>query len=87
MELLKASTHEPEVLVAHANAALTPRQRLRVARAVVEENWSIAYAAAMFQVAWPTAKKWAVRYRQAGPAGMVDRSSRPQRSVTSPLVV
>jgi transposase InsO family protein len=79
VELLKASTHEPEVLVAHANAALTPRQRLRLGRAVVEDGWSIAYAAAMFQVAWPTAKKWAVRYRQAGPAGMVDRSSRPHR--------
>ena len=65
--------------MAHANAALTPRQRLRLARAVVEDGWSITYAAAMFQVAWPTAKKWAVRYRQAGPAGMVDRSSRPHR--------
>jgi transposase InsO family protein len=65
--------------VAHANAALTPRQRLRLARAVVEDGWSIAYAAAVFQVAWPTAKRWAVRYAQAGPAGMVDRSSRPHR--------
>jgi transposase InsO family protein len=65
--------------VAHANAALTPRQRLRLARAVVEDGWTIAYAAAVFQVAWPTAKRWAVRYEHAGPAGMVDRSSRPHR--------
>jgi transposase InsO family protein len=65
--------------VAHANAALTPRQRLRLARAVVEDGWTIAYAAAVFQVAWPTAKRWAVRYEQAGEAGMVDRSSRPHR--------
>ena len=56
--------------MAHANAALTPRQRLRLARAVVEDGWTIAYAAAVFQVAWPTAKRWAVRYEQAGPAGM-----------------
>jgi transposase InsO family protein len=63
--------------VAHANAALTPRQRLRLARAIVEDGWSVAYAAAVFQVAWPTAKRWAVRYEQAGAAGMVDRSSRP----------
>jgi transposase InsO family protein len=65
--------------VAHANAALTPRQRLRLARAIVEDGWSIAYTAAVFQVAWPTAKRWAARYEQAGPAGMVDRSSRPHR--------
>ncbi len=65
--------------MAHANAALTPRQRLRLARAVVEDGWTIAYAAAVFQVAWPTAKRWAVRYEQAGEAGMVDRSSRPHR--------
>jgi transposase InsO family protein len=65
--------------VAHANAALTPRMRLRLARAVVEDGWTVSYAAAVFQVAYPTAKRWADRYRQAGPAGMVDRSSRPHR--------
>jgi transposase InsO family protein len=65
--------------VAHANAALTPRMRLRLARAVVEDGWSLSYAAAVFQIAYPTAKRWAERYRQAGPAGMVDRSSRPHR--------
>jgi transposase len=65
--------------MAHANAALTPRQRLRLARAVVEDGWTVAYAAAVFQVTWPTAKRWVVRYEQAGAAGMVDRSSRPHR--------
>jgi transposase InsO family protein len=65
--------------VAHVNAALTPRQRLRLARAVVEDGWTVSYAAAVFQVAYPTARRWAVRYEQAGPAGMVDRSSRPHR--------
>ena len=78
MELLKAPTHDdPEVLVSHANAALTPRHRLKLARAVVEDGWSISYAAAVFNVSWPTAKRWADRYRQAGEAGMADRSSRP----------
>ncbi|MGY1988054.1 IS481 family transposase [Blastococcus sp. SYSU DS0669] len=66
--------------MSHANAALTPRHRLRLARAVVEDGWSIAYAAAVFNVAWPTAKRWADRYRLEGPAGMVDRSSRPHSS-------
>jgi transposase InsO family protein len=65
--------------VSHANAALTPRHRLRLARAVVEDGWSISYAAAVFNVAWPTAKRWADRYRAEGPVGMADRSSRPRR--------
>jgi transposase InsO family protein len=34
----------------------------------------------VFNVAWPTAKRWADRYRLEGPAGMVDRSSRPHSS-------
>jgi transposase InsO family protein len=44
---------------------------------VVDEGWPVARAAERFSVSWPTAKRWADRYRQAGPAGMVDRSSRP----------
>ena len=39
----------------------------------------MARAAERYDVSWPTAKRWADRYRQAGPAGMVDRSSRPRR--------
>ena len=65
--------------MAHANAALTPRHRLRLARAVVEDGWSISHAAAVFNVAWPTAKRWSDRYRIGGPAAMADRSSRPHR--------
>ena len=56
--------------MAHANAALTPRHRLRLAKAVVEDGWTISYAAAVFNVSWPTAKRWSDRYRQAGEAGM-----------------
>jgi transposase InsO family protein len=63
--------------VSHANAALTPRARLRLARLVIDDGWPIARAAELFQVAWPTAKRWADRYRDHGPAGMGDRSSRP----------
>ncbi len=89
MELLKAPTHDPEVLVSHANAALTPGHRLKLGRAVVEDGWSIGYAAAVFNVSWPTAKRWADRYRQGGPAAMVDRSSRPHscpRHTPQPVV-
>jgi transposase InsO family protein len=65
--------------VAHANAALTPRHRLKLARAIVEDGWTVSYAAAVFNVSWPTANRWAQRYRIAGAAGMADRSSRPHR--------
>ena len=63
--------------MSHANAALTPKARLKLARLVVEDGWPIARAAERFQVSWPTAKRWVERYRQAGELGMQDRSSRP----------
>jgi transposase InsO family protein len=66
--------------VSHANAALTPRARLRLARLVVEDGWPVARAAERYDVSWPTAKRWAGRYRRLGPAGMVDASSRPHHS-------
>jgi transposase InsO family protein len=63
----------------HANAALTPRARLRLGRLIVDHGWSPARAAERYDVSWRTAKKWADRYRDEGPAGMVDRSSAPRR--------
>ena len=66
--------------MSHANAALTPVQRLRIARLIVDEGWPIAHAAVFFHVASPTAKRWAERYAAMGAAGMQDRSSRPHRS-------
>lgn len=64
----------------HANALLTPRARLRLARLVVESGWTITSAAKMFMVSPRTASKWAHRYRAEGTAGMTDRSSRPHHS-------
>jgi transposase InsO family protein len=71
-----------EAFVSHANAQLTPRARLRLARLVVDQGWSYSAAAVMFMVAAKTARKWADRYRAEGPAGMLDRSSRPRHSPT-----
>jgi transposase InsO family protein len=68
--------------VSHANATLTPRTRLRLARLIVEQSWTCAAAAKMFMVAPKTARKWAGRYRDEGVAGMADRSSRPHISPT-----
>ena len=64
----------------HANASLTERGRLKLARCVVDEGWSLRRAAERFQVSHNTARRWASRYRQLGTAGMVDRPSRPHRS-------
>ena len=64
----------------HANADLTPKGRLRLARAVVVDRWTLARAGERFQCSPATAKKWADRYR-AGQS-MTDRSSRPHHSPT-----
>jgi transposase InsO family protein len=61
--------------MAHANAALTPKHRLRLARLIVDDGWSPSRAAEFFNVSWRTAAKWAQRYRDEGPAGMCDRTS------------
>jgi len=65
--------------MSHANAALTPRQRLRVARLVIDQGWPVSRAAEEFNCSWPTANRWAQRYAAMGEAGMTDRSSRPHR--------
>jgi transposase-like protein len=54
--------------------------RLRLARAIVDQGWPEARAAERFQVSRTTAHRWAQRYREQGPAGMADRSSRPHHS-------
>lgn len=65
--------------MSHANAALTPRHRLLVARLVVEDGHPITEVAARFQCSWPTVKRWVDRYL-AGDRQMLDRSSRPHTS-------
>lgn len=69
----------------HANAALTPRHRLRIARLIVDEGWPVAHAATFSHVAWPTAKRRADRYRASGVDGVHDRSSRPRHSPSRTL--
>jgi transposase InsO family protein len=82
VELVEGSVSCLEVLVPHANAPLTERGRLRLARCIVDDGWPLRRAAERFQVCVNTAKRWADRYRTDGPAGMLDRSSRPHRSPT-----
>ncbi|WP_199256177.1 IS481 family transposase [Mycolicibacterium mengxianglii] len=66
--------------MSHRNAPLSETGRLRLARCVVEDGWTLRRAAERFQVAVTTAQRWAARYRELGPAGMADRSSRPHHS-------
>ncbi|BBY46539.1 hypothetical protein MCEL_48340 [Mycolicibacterium celeriflavum] len=66
--------------MSHSNAPLSETGRLRLARCVVDDGWSYRRAAERFQVAVTTVQRWVRRYREQGPAGMVDRSSRPHRS-------
>ena len=69
-----------KALVPHRNAPLTQTGRLRLARCVVEDGWTLRRAAERFQVSPTTAQRWAGRYRELGEAGMADRSSRPHHS-------
>jgi transposase len=70
--------------MSHANAALTPRARLRLARYVVEEGHTTSQAATRFEVSYRTAQRWVQRYLELGEAGMNDRSSRPRRIAKTP---
>ena len=64
----------------HRNAPLTETGRLRLARCVIDDGWPLRRAAERFQVSPTTAARWSARYREAGVAGMADRSSRPRTS-------
>lgn len=61
----------------HAKAPLTPEGRRRLCERI-EAGRTIAGAADSMGVARQTVHKWWRRYREAGEAGLVDRSSRPR---------
>ena len=62
----------------HANARTCPNSRqLLVDR--VREGWSVMEAAEAAGITDRTARRWLKRWREEGPAGLVDRSSAPKR--------
>src|SRR5437763_1687591 len=63
----------------HRNAALSWCGRRQLALRVVEDGWTVVAAAEAFGVSVRCARKWVGRYRLAGEAGLVDRSSAPRR--------
>ncbi len=62
------------------NARLTVHSRESLARLVLEQGYTLKAAAVAFHVSDRTAAKWVRRYRQFGPAGLGDLSSKPHRS-------
>src|SRR5579871_2386417 len=64
----------------HHHARLTIYRREYLAKSVVEGRLSLREAAAECGLSRQSAAKWVRRYREAGAAGLRDRSSRPRVS-------
>src|ERR1700690_2814705 len=64
----------------HKNAALTPKGREMMVRAVVDFGLSKAAAARQFNTTSKTVAKWVERFEAEGVEGLRDRSSRPLSS-------
>jgi transposase len=67
----------------HHHARQTKVGRAQLAKDVVEGRLSLREAAAECRLSRQSAAKWVRRYREAGAAGLLDRSSRPHRSPRS----
>jgi transposase InsO family protein len=63
----------------HANARLSLIRRRELALEVIEQRRALTEAAEAAGVSARTAAKWVARYRSAGEAGLLDRSSAPHR--------
>ena len=63
----------------HKNARLTPHSRAELVRRVLEEGQTPKAVATAFGVCERTVRKWVARFQAEGPAGLMDRSSRPKR--------
>lgn len=62
----------------HKNARLTAHSRAELVRRVLDGGQVRKAVAAAFGVDTATVSKWVERFRCEGPAGLVDRSSRPK---------
>jgi transposase InsO family protein len=64
----------------HKNAALTPKGRELMVRAVLDDGLTRAAAARQFHSTAKTVGKWVKRFQEEGVGGLRDRSSRPLSS-------
>jgi transposase InsO family protein len=63
----------------HANARTCPNSRKLLVTRIEEENWSLMVAAEAAGISERSARKWLLRWRSEGEAGLLDRSSAPRR--------
>ncbi|HEY3409050.1 MAG TPA: leucine zipper domain-containing protein, partial [Propionicimonas sp.] len=66
--------------MSQCRAHLTVFGRRLLVQRVVEEGWPVAHAAKAQGVSRQCAHRWINRWKAAGEAGLVDRSSRPHHS-------
>ena len=73
----------------HRNARTTPMSRAQFVARVLHTGWTYQQAAEGSGVSRRTVAKWVQRFREAGPQGLEDRSSRPAYTphITPPHVV
>ena len=64
----------------HKNARLTYLRRLEMVQDITQRGVSASEAAALHGVSAVTARKWLGRYLANGAAGLLDKSSRPEKS-------
>ena len=62
----------------HKNARTTPHSRVLMIKRVREDGWPVKTTAVAAGVSVRTVYKWLARYRNEGPAGLIDRSSTPR---------
>ena len=67
----------------HSCARTSVRGRELLVFRVTEEGWTVGEAAEAAGVSPRTVYKWLERFDAEGPAGLLDRSSRPKRSPTA----
>jgi transposase len=67
----------------HANARTCPNSRKLLVTRIEEEGWSLMPAAEAAGISERSARKWRDRWRAEGDAGLLDRSSAPQRAPTA----
>lgn len=64
----------------HKHARLTRAGRALLVNRVLQQNWTMRQASEAAGVSLRTGYKWMARFRNEGPDGLLDRSSRPHRS-------
>ena len=64
----------------HGNARTCPKSRRLLVDRVLVDGWTVVAAAEAAGVTERTVYRWLRRWREEGPAGLADRSSRPRRS-------